>query len=491
MSPRHFDKILIDGHWREAANGHYPITNPATEEVAGFAAECSAEEVGEASRAARRAFERGPWPRMKGEERASLLCRAAQKFREEIPALLDLTIDETGALEAVAKDLHLALAATRIENNSSLARLSMTTPMEPIDIDLGAAGRGVGGAGEVLREPVGVVACISPFNNPLANCAGKVGPALALGNTVVVKPPPAAPMAVAEFCRVIDSVLPPGVLNFVSGSEADIGQALVASPDVDMVSFTGSSAVGRRIQQACGAQMKRSLMELGGKSANLVFADSDQERALRNSMSPWTFHSGQICTAPTRLLVEQSIYREFTSKLAEAAAALEIGDPRKQGVVVGPLISAAQRASVERHVATGCEEGAVLACGGKRPAQPERGYFFEPTLFVDADNQMKIAREEIFGPVITAIPFRDEEEAIALANASDYGLSGYVWSRDGARARRVARRLHTGAVQINGCPPRPDAPFGGYKQSGVGRDGGLYAIHAYTELKFIGWPSDS
>jgi acyl-CoA reductase-like NAD-dependent aldehyde dehydrogenase len=254
-----------------------------------------------------------------------------------------------------------------------------------------------------------------------------------------------------------------------------------------MISFTCSTGVGCRIQEAAAPRMKRTLLELGGKSANLVFADADLGKALLGAMSVWTFHSGQICTAPTRLLVEEAVYDSFTGRLGEAAKRLRIGDPHEEGVVLGPLVSRMQRERVERYVAKGVEEGARLACGGKRPGSPRKGWYYEPTLFTGARNDMVIAREEIFGPVITAIPFRTEEEAIAIANDSDFGLYGYVWTGDSARGLRVASRIRTGTVQLNGSPPNPDAPFGGYKLSGVGRDGGRYALNAYSELKYIGW----
>jgi acyl-CoA reductase-like NAD-dependent aldehyde dehydrogenase len=233
--------------------------------------------------------------------------------------------------------------------------------------------------------------------------------------------------------------------------------------------------------------MKRTLLELGGKSACIVFADADPAKALAGAMQTWTFHAGQVCIAGTRLLLEQAVYDDFTRRLAAAGPTLRIGDPRGAGVVVGPLVSAAQRERVERAVARGLAEGATLACGGRRPGGLARGFYVEPTLFTGVRNDMSIARDEIFGPVITAIPFRDEAEAIALANDSEYGLYGYVWTGDTARGLRVARALRTGTVQVNGSPMNPDAPFGGYKRSGVGRDGGRWALGAYSELKYIGW----
>ncbi len=485
MSVPVYDKVLIGGEWVAAANGTYPIINPATEEPAGFAPECSRAQVDAAARAARAAFVRGPWSTMGPAARGALLQKAAEAFKARMSGLIDLTIAETGAVRPVAETQQVGAVAVRLAKYASLAWSLADEALPPIEMS-GRQGSGLA-TGLVVREPIGVVGCITPFNFPMTNCAGKIGAALAAGNTVVVKPSPLDPLAVAELCRIVDEVFPPGVVNFVCGSGPEIGEALTASPDVDMISFTGSSLVGRRIQEAAAGQMKRTLMELGGKSPNIVFADADPTKALASAMSVWTFHTGQICIAGTRLLVEESIYDDFTKKLAGAAARLKIGDPRDEGVVMGPLVSAAQRERVERYVAAGVAEGATLACGGRRPAHLSKGYYFEPTLFVGARNDMTIAQEEIFGPVITAIPFRDEDEAIALANDSPYGLYGYIWTGNTARGLRVARALRTGTVQINGSPMNADAPFGGYKLSGIGRDGGRWALNAYSELKYIGW----
>jgi acyl-CoA reductase-like NAD-dependent aldehyde dehydrogenase len=482
-----FDRVLIGGEWVPAERGTYDIVNPATEEVAGRAPECSTAQVAAAARAARRAFEQGPWRSMTGAERGACLRDAAERFRKAIPGLVDLTVAETGALRPIAERLQVAEVVQRLAKYADLATAPVEQGLPPLERAGVAGGPATVASGFVVREPVGVVACISPFNFPMTNCAGKIAPALACGNTVVVKPPPIDPMGVIELTRIVASALPPGVVNLVSGAGPEIGEALVASPDVDMISFTGSTAVGERIEEVAARGLKRTLQELGGKSANLVFADCDVEKALRSSMSVWTFHSGQICIAPTRLLVEASIYDEFTTRMAKAAPALRIGDPNEPGVVLGPLVSRAQLERVERYVALGLSEGAHLACGGRRPAQPARGFYFEPTLFTGVRNDMRIAREEIFGPVIAAIPFRDEAEAIALANDSDFGLYGYVWTKDAGKALRVARSLRTGTVQINGSPPNPDAPFGGFKRSGIGRDGGAFALQTYTEMKYIGW----
>ena len=482
-----FDKVLIAGRWEPAARGTYQITNPATEEPVGAAPECSLEQVQRAARAAREAFAHGPWPRLSGAERGALLRKAAEVFEREQAGLVDLTMAETGALRLVAESQQIGAVSLRLAKYAALAGAPVQDPLPP-QVLSGRLGNGVA-CGMAVREPVGVVACITPYNFPMTNCAGKIGPALACGNTVVVKPAPVDPLGVAELCRMVDSVLPTGVLNFVCGAAPEIGAALCDSPDVDMISFTGSTAVGRQIQAGAARRMQRTLLELGGKSPNVIFADADRQKALNSAMSVWTFHSGQICIAGTRVLIEALIYDEFTAQLAAAAPRLKIGPPTEEGVVIGPLVSAAQRDRVERYVAQGVAEGAVLAYGGRRPPHLAKGYYVEPTLFTGVRNDMTIAREEIFGPVITAIPFRDEAEAIAIANDTDYGLYGYVWTGDTARGLRVAGALRTGTVQINGSPMNGDAPFGGYKLSGIGRDGGKYALNAYSELKYIGWTS--
>jgi acyl-CoA reductase-like NAD-dependent aldehyde dehydrogenase len=482
MSIEVVDAVLIGGTWQPAAAGTYPIIDPATEEEIGRAPDCSADQVRAAARAARDAFAQGPWPRMSGAQRGACLAKAAAAFAKAAPGLVDLTIAETGAVRVVAETQQVGAVALRLAKGAEQAALSPDEAFPPREM------RGRLSCGIATREPVGVVACITPFNFPMTNCAGKLGPALACGNTVVVKPAPADPLGVAELCRIVDGELPPGVLNFVCGQSPELGAALVESDDVDMITFTGSTPVGLRIQEVAARRLKRTLLELGGKSPQIVFADADRQQALAGAAQVWTFHSGQICIAGTRLLVEQSIYDEFTAQLAERGRALSVGDPRAQGVVVGPLVSRAQRDRVERLVAAGVAEGATVACGGQRPAHLSKGWFYEPTLFTGARNDMTIAREEIFGPVVTAIPFRDEAEAIALANDSDFGLYGYVWTGDYPRGMRVARALRAGTVQVNsGSGMNPDAPFGGYKLSGIGRDGGLYALAAYSELKYIGW----
>ncbi len=484
---RRFEELWIGGRAEQAGAGVYPITNPADESVAGWAPVSSPAQVESAVRAAREAFDQGPWPRLGGIERGRLLARAAAEFRRRAPELVNLTIDETGALAQIAERLQVGQVADRLDVYAQLAAEPDIEGLPPLAREPVAGSAATLAAGIVVREPVGVVACLSPYNFPMTNCAGKIAPALACGNTVVIKPPPQDPLGVCALARIVGEVLPPGVVNFVSGPGPELGEALVSHAGIDMISFTGSTAVGERIQSVAARGMKRTLMELGGKSAAIVFADADLDGALRSAMSVFTFHSGQICIAPTRLLVERSIYDAFTARLATAASRLPVGEPRTPGVVVGPVISRAQQERIAAWVERAVEEGARVACGGRRPEKPDKGFYFEPTLLTQATNAMAVAREEIFGPVVTAIPFADEDDAVAIANDSDYGLYGYVWSGDSLRAMRVARRMRTGTVQINGSPPNPDAPFGGFKRSGIGRDGGRFALAAYSELKAIGW----
>jgi acyl-CoA reductase-like NAD-dependent aldehyde dehydrogenase len=339
-----------------------------------------------------------------------------------------------------------------------------------------------------VRQPVGVVACITPYNFPIVNMAGKVGPALAMGNTVVVKPAPQDPLAVIRFGEIlVEAGFPPGVVNVVTGSGAEVGEALVASKHVDMVSFTGSTSVGQRIGAVAGHDMKRLLLELGGKGAGIVFDDADLKTAIGMIASVWAFHSGQICTAPTRVLAHRAVYDHVVSGLSTAAGHLKVGDPLEADTVLGPVISAPHRDRVESYVRAGADEGGTIVAGGDRPDMAT-GFYVKPTLIAGCKAGMKVVQEEIFGPVVVVVPFDDEDEAVSLANGTDFGLYDYVFSKDSARAMRVARQLRSGNVGINTAQRNHEAPFGGFKLSGVGRDGGSFGLHAYSELQSIVWP---
>ncbi|MEW2301382.1 aldehyde dehydrogenase family protein [Streptomyces sp. NPDC006655] len=477
-------RLFVGGAWVEPDAGHYAVVDPATEETVGWAPEASEEQVLAACAAAREAF--AAWSRTPAGERAAVLGRAAALVRERMGPYAELARAETGATTGTARAMQVGVAAARFRRYATVEPAEWAIP--PQINEAGPMGRaGVMGA-LAVRQPVGVVSCITSYNNPWANPAGKVAPALAMGNTVVVKPAPQDPLSVYRMAEALEAAgAPPGVLNVVSGRSTGVGEAAVASPDVDMVSFTGSTAVGQRIAEVCGRDMKRQLMELGGKGAAVVFDDADVGSAVAGIGTTYSFYSGQICTAPTRVLVQRGLYDRLVTELAAYARRLPVGDPARPGTVVGPVITAEHRARVESYVELARKEGATVLAGGERPSL-ERGFYVAPTLLADCTNDMRAAREEIFGPVVSVVPFDDEEEGIALANDSDYGLIDYVWSGDVARAFRVARRLRAGGVGINTVGRNMEAPFGGFKKSGVGRDVGSYALHAYSEVQAIVWP---
>ncbi|MET9380167.1 aldehyde dehydrogenase family protein [Streptomyces sp. NPDC002928] len=477
-------KLFIGGAWVEPDGGHYEVTDPATEEPVGWAPEASRDQVHAACAAAREAF--GPWSRRPAEERAAVLGRAAEIIGSHFVPYAELAQAETGATTGTARAMQVGVGVARFRRYARVEPAEWAIP--PQINEAGPMGKaGVMGA-LAVRQPVGVVTCITSYNNPWANPAGKIAPALAMGNTVVVKPAPQDPLSVYRMAEALAAAgLPPGVVNVVSGRSVEVGEAAVDCDDVDMVSFTGSTAVGQRIAEVCGRSMKRQLMELGGKGAAVVFDDADVGSAVAGIGTTFSFYSGQICTAPTRVLVQRGLYDRLVEQLGVYAGRLRVGDPRAPETVVGPVISAEHRARVESYVELARKEGATVVVGGERPAL-DRGFYVSPTLLADCTNDMRVAREEIFGPVIVVIPFDEEDEGVALANDSDYGLIDYVWSADVARAFRVARRLQAGGVGVNTVGRNMEAPFGGFKRSGVGRDVGSYALHAYSEVQAIVWP---
>ncbi|MBT2543801.1 aldehyde dehydrogenase family protein [Streptomyces sp. ISL-44] len=484
-------KLYIGGEWVEPEGGHYEVVNPADESVVGLAPEASPAQVAEAARAAAEAF--GAWSRTRPEERAAILDRAADIIQREYEPWTALAQAETGAPTAIARGMQVGVGVARFRRYARGALEPVEKGLPPQVTEAGPMGKaGILGALEV-RQPVGVVTCITSYNNPWANPAGKVAPALAMGNTVVVKPAPQDPLSVFKMAEALaEAGVPPGVVNVVNGQSVAVGEAAVDSPDVDMVSFTGSTAVGQRIAEVCGRSMKRQLMELGGKGAAIVFDDMDDAgltAAMMGIGTTFSFYSGQICTAPTRVIVHRSVHDALVEKLTGYLAFMKVGEPAAQGTVVGPVISAAHRDRVESYIELGKKEGARIAVGGDRPAvrADGKGFYVAPTLLVDCTNDMRVVREEIFGPVVVVVPFDTEEEAVALANDSDFGLISYVWSGDPSRAFGVARRLRSGGVGVNTIGRNMEAPFGGFKRSGVGRDVGSYALHAYSEIQSIVW----
>ena len=480
-------QLYIGGEWADGDGGTYEVVNPATEEVVGHAPQATVEQSLAATAAAREAFD--SWSRTTPEHRAALLNRVADLVDARSAELFPLVQAETGATYRVAKTMQVPQVAARFRRYAKGALESPLIPLEPAIMPTTALAPGgiISAVGH--RAPVGVVSCITSYNFPIVNMAGKIGPALAMGNTVIVKPAPQDPLAVIELVKLFEEAgFPPGVVNAVSGTDIAASEALVSSPHVDMVSFTGSTGVGRRIGEVAGGDMKRLLLELGGKGACIVFDDADLKAAIGGIASVWGFHSGQICTAPTRVIVQRGVYDHLVAGLTQAAAHMKVGDPLEKDTVVGPVITAAHRDRIEGYVQAGRDQGATVAVGGERP-DLEKGFYVSPTLLVDCTNQMTPVREEIFGPVVVVVPFDDEDEAVQIANDSDFGLYSYVFSKDAGRAWSVAKRLRSGNVGINSLQRNHEAPFGGFKQSGVGRDGGSFGLWAYSELQSIVWPS--
>lgn len=476
-------RLFIGGRWVDPGAGYYPVLDPATGDTVGLAPEASPAQAREACAAAREAF--SGWAGVPAGERAAVLGRAAGLIRERAREFTELAQAETGATFGTARGMQVGVAAARFRRYARVEPAEWAIP--PQVNEAGPMGPGSVLGALAIRQPVGVVACVTSYNNPWANPAGKVAPALAMGNTVVVKPAPQDPLSVYRLAEVLEAAgVPPGVVNVVSGAAVEIGEEVVASPDVDMVSFTGSTAVGLRIAEVCGRGMKRQLLELGGKGAALVFDDADLTSAVAGIGTTFSFYSGQICTAPTRVLAQRGVYDRLVEQLAAYAGRLKVGDPRDRKTVVGPLISAAHRERVRSYVELAAKEGATVLAPSGGEAYPTACYQ-PPAVLADCTNGMRAAREEIFGPVVAVIPFDEEEEGVALANDSEYGLIDYVWSADTARAFRVARRLRAGGVGINTVGRNMEAPFGGFKKSGVGRDVGSYALHAYSEVQALVW----
>ena len=481
-------RLLIDGKLVDATGGGtFDNVNPATEEVLGQVADGTAADMEAAVAAARRAFDTTGWATdHAGRKQAILQLQAAlEREREELRSEL---VAEVGCpvLSTYGPQLDAPLSE------------ALTWPAEMIDRfpwrrDLGTKDPfGLGETQrEVWKEPVGVVGVIVPWNFPIEITLNKLGPILAMGNTCVLKPAPDTPWNATRVGRIIaeQTDIPPGVVNVVASSDHLVGEVLTTSPDVDMVAFTGSTATGRRVMAAASETVKPVFLELGGKSVNLVLDDADFAATIPGAAGA-CFHAGQGCAISTRLLVPRSRYDEAVSLAADAFAGVTYGDPTDPSNLMGPVVSAKQRERVLGYIEKGKAEGARVVVGGGRPAQFEKGWFVEPTLFADVDNSMTIAREEIFGPVLVVIPFDDDDDAVRIANDSPYGLSGMVTSADLDRAKSVAGRIRTGTLALNGgIWYGADAPFGGYKQSGIGRQCGIEGLEIFTETKTVGWPA--
>jgi aldehyde dehydrogenase (NAD+) len=480
-------RLFIDGAFRDARSGAvYDNIDPATEEAIGQVADGAAADMDAAIAAARRAFDETSWSTDRA-LRKRCLVQLREGLEKEKESLRQQTIAEVGS------PLQLTYA---VQGDSVIADLAWVA--ELIDRfewerELGIHQfYGMKSRRLVWKEPVGVVGAVTPWNFPLQVNLAKVAPALAAGNAVVLKPAPDTPWNAAFIARVVAEYtdIPPGIFNVVSSADpAAVGEVLTADPRVDLVSFTGSTAVGRRIMAAASNTVKKVFLELGGKSANIVLDDANLELACGFAGTVCT-HSGQGCAIMTRLLLPRSRYEEGVERVKASFEAVKYGDPTDIQNLAGPLINARQRERVLGYIEKGVSEGARLVTGGKRPAHLPRGYYVEPTLFADVDNSMTIAQEEIFGPVLAVIPFEDDDDAVRIANDSIYGLSGGVMSGSEERALALARRIRTGTLSVNGgLWFGPDAPFGGYKQSGIGREMGVEGFAEYLETKTIGLPA--
>jgi acyl-CoA reductase-like NAD-dependent aldehyde dehydrogenase len=469
---RTFAELYIDGAWcRPDAAGVIDVRSASTEEVIGSVPSGTAADVARAVDAASRALA-GDWGRTTPSERAAWLDRLADALKARVPEVARTIAQEVGSPISMATSIQ---AGSPVAIARDFAELARGYPWEE------EVGHSL-----VTREPYGVVAAITPWNYPLHQILAKVAPALAAGCTVVLKPSEIAPLnagLLAESCLEIG--LPRGVLNIVHGTGPVVGEALVSHPAVDLVSLTGSLRAGRRVAALAAHTVKKVTLELGGKSACLVLDDAPLDRAVPSGVKNAMLNSGQTCSAWTRLVVPRARRDEVVAIAERTLASLPLGDPLDPATRLGPLISEPQRARVEGFIAKGREEGARVAIGGRRPAAFPRGHYLEPTVFVDVVPEMTIAQEEIFGPVISVLTYDTEEEAVAIANGTIYGLAGGVWSADPDRALRVARRIRAGQVDVNGARFNPRAPFGGYKQSGVGREFGVHGLEEYLQVKAI------
>jgi aldehyde dehydrogenase (NAD+) len=480
-------RLYIDGrHTDGTSDARIVVRNPATEETVAEVPDSSLGDVRRAVEAARRAFDEGPWPRMRPAERGAVLLRMAEELERRLPELVAVNMAEAGSVRGLAETLQTRVPVAHLRDMAErvIPAFAWERPMDPTI----APGIGIS-QGVLRREAFGVCALISAYNFPFFLSMMKVIPALAAGCTVVLKPAPQTPLDSLLLGDFADAAgLPPGVLNIVTG-DVEAGRELTTHPMVDLVSFTGSDTVGRMVYAQAAASMKKVVLELGGKSAGIVRADGDLDGAVRSALAGITTHAGQGCSLLTRTLVHESVHDEFVARLSAALAGVRVGDPADAATTMGPLISATQRDKVEKLIRVGEEEGARIECGGKRPAGLDRGYFMEPTLFVAVDNAMTVARTEFFGPVGVVIPFRTDEEAVHIANDSPYGLGGAVWSADTVAAYDLATRLRTGGVAINGgsAGVNPRAAFGGYKQSGLGREWGEFGLDEYLQTKTVSW----
>ncbi len=472
-------RMLIDGAWVEAASGKtFTTVDPATEEPLAEVPAGDAEDINRAVRAARNAFESGPWRRMTASERGRAIWKLADLIEKHGEEFAQLETLDNGKPISVARVADIPLVVDHFRYYAGWA-----TKVEGETIPVSVPGM----LNYTLREPVGVVGQIIPWNFPLLMAAWKLGVALACGNTVVLKPAEQTPLSALRLGELLEEAgFPPGVVNIVTGFGETAGAALAAHPDVDKVAFTGSTDVGHAVMRAAAGNLKRVSLELGGKSPNIIFADADLDAAAVGAASAIYFNHGQCCCAGSRLFIEHKAYDKVMPQLIDYSQKIKLGPGMDPKTEMGPLVSSEQFERVNSFLEAGTKEGARTAVGGGRPKHLSKGYFVAPTVFTDVRPDMKVTREEIFGPVVCAIPFKDIEEVAAAGNDTTYGLAAAVWTRDIQKAHRMAARLKAGTVWIN-CYNMFDAasPFGGYKQSGFGREMGKAALELYTQIKSV------
>jgi betaine-aldehyde dehydrogenase len=475
-----YDRLYIGGDWVEPAGKDVlEVLNPATLQPVGSAPEGTTADVDRAVAAARAALESGPWPQMTAAERAEVMGRLGALITEKADDLANLITAEMGAPLLFS---HFAQVGATNMVLDYFTNLTKGFEFEQVRQDML-------GPSIVRKEPVGVVGGIIPWNVPLFITMLKLAPTIASGSTIVLKPAPETPISALALAELIEQAgVPAGVVNVVPAGR-EVGEHLVTHPDVDKISFTGSTAAGRRIGSLCGENLKRCTLELGGKSAAIILDDADLDSVIPELLPVAVMNNGQACVAQTRILASRKRYAEVVDALTTAVSELKVGDPADFETAVGPLIAERQRDRVEGYISLGKDEGARITTGGGRPAGLDAGWFVEPTLFADVDNGMRIAQEEIFGPVLVAIPFEDRDDAVRIANDSDYGLSGSVWCGDVDDGLEVARGVRTGTYSINGYAMAWSAPFGGFKSSGVGRELGPEGLDEYLESKTVNLPA--